>query len=98
MVFCKARAISLYSNHHALYTAKDQTKEETYIQFHRYKELYLIIAKVPADNEIYDPKLLDFISTYKKEYEKIWENEHFNIYKQLEAISKTKVIPKFPPG
>jgi hypothetical protein len=83
MVFCKARAISLYSNHSSLYTAKNQTNEEAFTQFHRYNLLYLIIAKVPADNEIYDPRLLDFISTYKEKYERVWENEHFNVYRQL---------------
>ena len=82
VVFCKARAMSLYSGHPSLYTAKKQSNEEAFVQFHRYKLLYLVIAKVPQDNEIYDPKLLNFISTYKDKYEHVWENGHFDVYRQ----------------
>lgn len=82
IVFCKARAMTLYSGHPALYTAKNQSDEDTFEQFHRYDKLYLVIAKVTPDNEIYDPKLLNYISIYKDQYEHIWANERFNVYKQ----------------
>ncbi len=82
IVFCKARAMSLYSERSSLYTAKNQSDADAFVQFHRYGLLYLVIAKVSPDNEIYDPRLLHFISVYKDRYEHVWENLHFNVYRQ----------------
>jgi hypothetical protein len=83
MVFCKARAMSLYSERHSIYPAKRQSVDEAYELFHRYRNLYLVIAKVKPDNEIYDPRLLNYISKYKESYDHVWSNEHFDVYKQL---------------
>ena len=82
IVFCKARAMSLYSGHSSLYMAKNQSNKEAFVQFHRYNMLYLVVAKVNPENKIYDPRLLNFISTYKENYEHVWENGHFDVYKQ----------------
>lgn len=82
MVFCKARAMSLYSDRSSLYTAKDQTNAETYNQFKRYNPLYLIIANVKPNHELYDRKLLNYISAYKDKYQRVWHNDRFNVYLQ----------------
>lgn len=82
IVFCKARAMALYSGRHSLYMAKNQNNSNAFIQFHRYKLLYLVVAKASQNMEINDLKLLDYISTYKENYECIWENENFNVYRQ----------------
>ena len=82
VVFCKARAITLYSGHPSLYTAKNESNEDAFVQFHRYNLLYLVIANVQQGDEIYDPGLLNFISLYKNQYELVWENRCFNVYRQ----------------
>jgi hypothetical protein len=82
VVFCKARAMSLYSERSSLYTAKDQTNAETYNQFQRYHPLYLVIANVKPNHEIYDRKLLNYISNYKDKYQRVWHNDKFNVYLQ----------------
>jgi hypothetical protein len=82
IVFCKARAMSLYSKRYAMYTAKDKSPDETYIQFHRYSPLYLVTGKVLPGNEIYDPVLNEYLSRFKLNYEIVWENEGFKVYKQ----------------
>ncbi len=83
IVFCKARAMSLYSGRSALYTAKNQTPEDAFFQFHRHRNLFLVIGKVSNDNEIFDMKLTDFISKFRDQYQQVWENEHFRVYKQV---------------
>ena len=82
IVFCKARAMVLYSGRHSLYMAKNQTNSDAFIQFQQYKLLYVVVAKAVKNVEINDPRLLDFVSTYKENYECVWENENFNVYKQ----------------
>ena len=82
IVFCKARAMALYSGRHSLYMAKNQSSSDVFIQFHRYKLLYLVVAKESQKMEINDSRLLDFISAYKENYECVWENKNFNVYRQ----------------
>ncbi len=82
MVFCKARAISLYSGHRSLYSIKDQERKSIYKLFQRQKILFLIVAKVGIDDEIYDPVLTNYIGSYQNDYKKVWENARFNVYRQ----------------
>ena len=82
IVFCKARAMALYSGRQSLYMAKNQNNAEAFIQFHRYKLLYLVVAKAIKNMEINDPRLLNFISVYQENYEQVWDNENFIVYRQ----------------
>lgn len=83
IVFCKARAISLYTGRSSLYTIKNHSLEEINNQFQKYDGLYLVIANVPLNHETYDSRLIDYIKNYNNEYEKVWENRRFNVYRQL---------------
>ena len=83
IVFCKARAMSLYSEHEVLYPSQQQNEQETFIQFHRNKKLFIVVSKSEPGNEVYDQKMIDYISHFSSYYEKKWENDGFVVYNQL---------------
>jgi hypothetical protein len=83
IVFCKARAISLYSERSSLYPAKDQIESKTLIQFKRHENLFVVISKDKNNEEIFDPLIIQYIHDHRDNYVLAWENEFFIVMKQV---------------
>lgn len=81
-VFCRARAFSLYTGRKVLYTIRDQSSGKTFDQFQHYKSIYLIAPKNNSSSSLKDIGLENLLRNHQEQYENIWENEAFEIYRQ----------------
>lgn len=82
IVFCRARAMSLYSGRPSQYPGKNQTDEEIHAILFKQNPLYIVLPKVNGQNEIIDARMEKYIEKNIILYTMEWENDAFKIYKQ----------------
>ena len=82
MVFCKPRALALYTNHPVTSFYRNATNEKSEERFQETHVSYLIYPKVSSDNEIYSGDMEAYLNEYEKKYSIVWESNDYRIYKR----------------
>lgn len=81
IVFCRARAMALYSGHPTLYFTKEQNDDDAFSEFKAFEKLLIVISKNP-NSHVTDKRLGNYLARYDKDYNRIWENEEYQVYEQ----------------
>jgi hypothetical protein len=81
-VFCRARAFSLYTGKNVLYPLRNQSADEKFRLFQKYKNLYLVIPKTRRGTGLSDPGLHEVVRKFNNNYRNIFSNDGFEIYEQ----------------
>jgi hypothetical protein len=80
IVFCRARAMALYSGRKTFYPARNSSVKEITEQINRYENIY-IVTPDKKNTGISDLQSLDkYIENNK--YKPVWENKFFKIYQK----------------
>jgi len=86
VLFCKARAMNLYSGQPAVYYLKQLTTEQAFDEIQRLKLLYLVVSNPDFSPESSDPNTMAILKAYPDRYEKTWDNGAYAIYRQTEVL------------
>ncbi len=80
VVFPRARAMALYSEHPSTYLIQKNTTAENDQLFKRLNVKMLVVAKENEKSPLYDPALWDYLKVYRSALQLKWQNEAFEVY------------------
>ena len=72
----------LYTGYKTVYFNQLEDPDKIHNHLKLLQNLVVVEAKNVFGNTVFDPKLTGMILKYRSDYEVLWENEKFVVYKQ----------------